>query len=223
MPLLDHFHPPLQTVRHWHSFHHAWACNIAFELNRLLPEGYVAEPNVQYGIENDVAAFEREGAAVAVGGWPAPAPLQTIPMPVLTDVVEVRILAPTARMILAAAIELVSPSNKSQPSSRDAFVSKCLGYLKETVGLAIVDIVTQDHADLHAELMEQLGAPGKSDPTDLYAASYRPVEVDNAPSLEIWHETLSLGKPLPTLPLWLRGSICLPLDLDATYTRTCAN
>ena len=29
-----------------------------------------------------------------------------------------------------------------------------------------------------------------------------------------------LGGTLPTLPLWLRGGLCLPLDLEASYERT---
>jgi len=39
--------------------------------------------------------------------------------------------------------------------------------------------------------------------------------------LEVWHEALRLGGPLPTLPLWLRGGFQLPIDLEATYERTC--
>ncbi len=46
MGLLDHFHPPLSSRRHWHAFHNAWATYIASDLNRKLPEGYFAEPNV---------------------------------------------------------------------------------------------------------------------------------------------------------------------------------
>ena len=57
MPLLDHFRPPLVLRRHWHSFRHAWATYIASDLNQRLPEGYFAEPNVQFGIEIDVPAF----------------------------------------------------------------------------------------------------------------------------------------------------------------------
>jgi len=58
LPLQDHFHPPLSVRRHWHAFHNAWATYIASDLNTRLPEGYFAEPNVQFGIEIDVAAFE---------------------------------------------------------------------------------------------------------------------------------------------------------------------
>jgi len=58
MALLDHFHPPLSTRRHWQAFYNAWATYIASEPNKTLPEGYFAEPNVQFGIEIDVAAFD---------------------------------------------------------------------------------------------------------------------------------------------------------------------
>ncbi len=58
MTLQDHFGPPLGTRRHWHAFHNAWATYISSDLNGRLPEGYFAEPNVQFGIEIDVAAFE---------------------------------------------------------------------------------------------------------------------------------------------------------------------
>ena len=48
MALRDHFHAPLSIRRHWHSFHNAWATAIAIDLNTHLPEGYFAEPNVQF-------------------------------------------------------------------------------------------------------------------------------------------------------------------------------
>src|SRR2546423_13564027 len=60
MALRDHFRPPLSVRRHWHAFHNAWATYISSDLNRLLPEGYFAEANVQFGIEIDVATFEEE-------------------------------------------------------------------------------------------------------------------------------------------------------------------
>lgn len=49
MPLLDHFHPSLSERRHWHAFHNSWATYISSRLNHLLPVGYFAEANVQYG------------------------------------------------------------------------------------------------------------------------------------------------------------------------------
>ncbi len=89
MPLLDHFHPPLNLRRHWHSFHTAWATYIASALNRLFPEGYFAEGNVQFGIEIDGAAFEETNGQIPPSlpeGWTAPSPVVTVPFAVITDV-----------------------------------------------------------------------------------------------------------------------------------------
>src|SRR5947209_4783780 len=156
MPLLDHFHPPLSERRQWHSFHHAWAAIIAFDLNRQLPEGYFADPHVQFGIEIDVGAFEEEKTAGGAPGWTPPAPTMTLPMTLLTDVVEIAVYNSEAGPVLIGAIELVSPANKDRPATRDAFVSKCASYLQQAIGLIAVDLVTNRQADLHGELVQRI-------------------------------------------------------------------
>lgn len=83
-----------------------------------------------------------------------------------------------------------------------------------------MDLVTERSADLHHELMTRLGATGTA-PGPLFVSAYRPVERDGATSLDVWLEPAALGQPLPTLPLWLRGGLCLPVELEATYERTC--
>lgn len=55
----------------------------------------------------------------------------------------------------------------------------------------------------------------------LYAAAYHPVARDEQFALDIWYEALAFGNVLPTLPLWLRGGLCMPVELEATYQRTC--
>src|SRR5437016_337670 len=158
MGLLDHFYPPLSVRRHWHAFHNAWATYIAAALNLQLPPGYFAEPNVQFGIEIDVATFEEAadlpapdrslqevGAPAAAGAsdtWTPPAPAQTIPFPIATDQVEVLVFDREAGPTLVGAIELVSPANKDRAAHRDVFVAKCLTYLQEAIGVVVVDIVT---------------------------------------------------------------------------------
>jgi hypothetical protein len=79
MPLLDHFHPPLSERWYWHSFHNSWATYLSSQLNSLLPAGYFAEPNVQFGVEIDVAAFEAPGARGAATGWLPPPPFASLP------------------------------------------------------------------------------------------------------------------------------------------------
>jgi len=224
MPLYDHFRPPLSLRRHWHAFHNAWSTYLASHLNDQLPQGYFAEANVQFGIEIDVATWEEEGPAPtgAVAGWTAPAPTQTVPVTLIGDVVEVLVFDREGGPTLVGAIELLSPANKDRPEHRDAFVSKCAAYLQQGAGLVVVDVVTSRRVNLHEELMARL-APSGTVPldADLYAVAYRPVERSTAPSLDLWEQTLSVGQPLPTVPLWLRGGLCLPVDLGATYERTC--
>ena len=224
MPLLDHFRPPLEGRRNWHGFHNAWATTIAYDFNARLPEGYFAEPNVQFGIEIDGAAFDELGTAPGErpgNGWSPTAPSATIPLAIVTDSVEVAIFASQGGPMLAGAIELVSPANKDRPAHRDAFTSKCAAYLQAGVGVVVVDVVTDRGGDLHAELMARLLAPGAaSTGGDLYSAAYRPVGRDGEIQLDIWGEPIALGGPLPVLPLWLKVGPCLPVDLGATYDRT---
>jgi hypothetical protein len=41
MPLLDHFHPPLQLQYPWDSFHSSWATRLADALNdEWLPRSF---------------------------------------------------------------------------------------------------------------------------------------------------------------------------------------
>lgn len=154
--------------------------------------------------------------------WTPPVSTLTVPFQLVTDTVEVTIFNNEAGLTLAGAIELISPANKDQSAHRDAFVSKCETYLQQGVGLVIVDVVTGRKANLHNELLARLVKPGTSYlDMDLYAVAYRPVDREGQTSLDIWQETLAVDHPLPTIPLWLRGAICLPIDLDATYERTC--
>jgi hypothetical protein len=233
MPLKDHFHPPLSVRRHWHAFHNAWATFIASELNRKLPDGYFAEPNVQFGIEIDVAAFDERMSDASVtalhdqqvssSSWRPSPPALTIPLPVVTDIVEVSVYETEGGPVLAGAIELVSPANKDRPEHCDAFVAKCSSYLQQAVGVIIVDIVTSRTGSLHNLLLLQFGA-GREMPenANLYASAYRTVERRGETNLDIWRDVLDIDRPLPTMPLWLRGSICLPVELEASYQRTCS-
>jgi hypothetical protein len=236
MILQDHFRPPLNVRRHWHAFHNAWATYIASDLNRQLPEGYFAEANVQFGIEIDDAAFEEITLGVAderayesdqrtmgtVAAWIAPSPTCSVPFSVLTAFAEVLVFSQEAGPTLLGAIELVSPANKDRPAQRNAFVSKCAAYLQQGIGLIIVDVVTERRANLHKELLKLLNSPeGPASAAELYAVAYRPVMRAEEPNLDIWEEPLAVGKALPTMPLWLPGSLCVPVNLGGTYDRTC--
>lgn len=234
MPLLDHFHPPLSTQRHWESFHTTWASSIADSLNQdWLPEGYFAEEQLHpvARVEIDVAAFEepgvRRGGATTLSTprtYLPPAPQFTIPN-VVYEGVEVLLYASEGGPTLVGAVELVSPANKDRPETRRAFVAKCASYLQHGVGLAIVDIVTSRSASLHAELLALLGTTVSSRATGLhplYAVAYRPVRRGDADALDVWPNDLLLGQPLPDLPLWVGADLVVPIKLEATYQAACA-
>src|SRR5438105_617923 len=106
MSLFDHFHPPLSERRQWNSFHHAWATVIAFDLNDRLPPGYFADPSIQYGIEIDVAVLEDEHAAGLPPTSAPPPPTLTMPITLITDVVEVQVYSSKAGPVLIGALEL---------------------------------------------------------------------------------------------------------------------
>jgi hypothetical protein len=236
MELLDHFRPPLSVRRHWHAFHNAWATYLSSDLNRLLPEGYFAEPNVRFVFEIDVATFEEDGPdRTAVGGdgtaaqpaspsetWSVPSPTLSIPISTITETAEILVFDREGGPTLAAAIELVSPANKDRAAHRDAFVSKCAAYLQQGIGLVLVDVVTDRRANLHDELFARLSLNEVTPwDADLYAVAYRLVQRQEQVHVDIWQQALVVGGALPTMPLWLPGHLCLPVDLESTYDRTC--
>ncbi|MEX2015023.1 MAG: hypothetical protein WD873_00205 [Candidatus Hydrogenedentales bacterium] len=231
MPLRDHFHPPLSAKRHWTSLHSAWANALATDLNGALPERYFAEPCVHFGIEIDVATLEKgnsapSGAAVGydwpMAPWTPPEPVLTVPFAHTTDIVEVAVYDNSEGPNIVGALELISPANKDRQEHPDAFVSKCETLVQEGIGLIIVDIVTNRHADLHAALMKRIAKPFAAGVTaPLYVSAYRPVERNGGSSLEVWHEALSIAAVLPTMPLWLRGGPCMPVNLETTYKQMC--
>ena len=234
MPLLDHFHPPLSQRRHWDSFHGAWAEAIAVQLNQdLLPEHYYAEARVKLGtaVEIDVGTFGENGQAAreAEGGvavWAPPRPAAMVPLAFSNpDLFEVQVLNDEEGPLLVAAIELASPANKDRPANRHMFAVKCGSYLQSGVNVAIVDVVTERSGNLHAELLRLLEtqvATAAQDDNDLYATAYRALPLADHVNLEIWAESLAVGEPLPTLPLWISPELAIPLHLEKSYQSACA-
>jgi Protein of unknown function (DUF4058) len=240
MPLRDHFHAPLADRRSWESFHTGWPMMIVAELVRKLPAGYVAEPRAHQGssIEVDVATYEEEesassaflaggngGAGVATAVWAPPRPTLafTTDWPA-QDEYEVRVYDTKSGRRLVAALELVSPANKDRPGHRRAFVAKCATLLQERVCVGIIDLVTTRTANLFGELLDLLGETSTSLPDEtspLYAVICRSTKREATWQTETWMQTLTVGQPLPTLPLWLADNLAVPLDLDSSYEETC--
>ena len=137
---------------------------------------------------------------------------------------EVRVYDARRNRRLVAAVELISPSNKDRPEARAQFVSKCAAMLRQSVSVVLVDLVTIRSFDPYAELLRWVGGRDPSlgePPPATYAAACRWRPVGAKMTLEAWSRPLTVGDPLPVLPLWLAEDLAVPLDLEASYEQTC--
>jgi hypothetical protein len=191
MPLRDHFRPPVSTRSSWEGFHGGWPMTMVQFLSRQLPDDFTAEPRVQY--EYEVLVYDQS----------------------------------RGRMLVAA-VEIVSPATKDRPESRRALVAKCAALLQKGVCVSIVDLITTRHFNLYADLLGLIGQADPAfaaDPPATYAVTCRGRTVDPGPGsvgrVESWAYPLHVGRPLPTLPVWLREDLAVSLDLEASYEETC--
>ncbi len=238
MPLRDHFRPPLDNVTSWEGFHGGWPMVIVQHLRKRLPAGFVAEPRVHSGsqVEIDVATYEKDppppasGAGTGNGGvatatW-VPAKPSVVVETTLPDYDEyaVRIYDVRRGRQLVAAVEIVSPANKDRPEHRNVFVAKCAALLQKGVSVSVVDLVTVRQFNLYTELLAFIGHSDPTlgaDPAHLYAASCRWIKRGKRALLEAWSQVLTIGQPLPTLPLWLSRDLSVPLELEPSYEQAC--
>lgn len=236
MPLRDHFRPPVDLKSSWQELHGGWPMVICQHLKGKLPAGFTAGPLVRLGseMEVDIAAFDREetgystsvsgsNGGVALAEW-APATLAVETELPEFDEYEVRIYDAKRGRRLVAAIEIVSPANKDRPERRNAFVAKCAALLRQGIAVSIVDIVTIRPFNLHAETLAFLGHsdPSLGDPPPAtYATSCRWVKRGKRSILEAWTHVLSVGEPMPKLPIWLGPDLVVPHDLERSYEQAC--
>ncbi|HVC93806.1 MAG TPA: DUF4058 family protein [Pirellulales bacterium] len=240
MPTRDHFRPPLENRRHWEGLHGGWPMMIVAGLQRTLPAGYFAEPRVHSGssAEIDVATFDDQGEVVLTAGnatgngggiatavWAPPLPTLAVVTDLPTqDTYEVLVYDEKRHCRLVAAVEIVSPANKDRPAHRRSFVAKCAGLLRERVSVVIVDVVTTRTANLYQEMLDFVGHSDPSlgpEPPPLYAAACRLTKRADEWVLETWTHLLGLGRPLPTVPLWLADDLAVPLELEESYEQSC--
>ena len=123
-----------------------------------------------------------------------------------------------------AAVEIVSPSNKDRPGGRGAFVAKCAELVRRRVSVALVDVVTNRHFNLLAELLDLLDRADpavSASPPDLYAAVCRSLGANGDTHFAVWPHALAVGETLPVLPLWLTDDLAVPLELETTYEAAC--
>jgi hypothetical protein len=214
-----------------------WPAMIVRELIEVLPEPYFAAPGVHLGTlyEIDVGTYREpspESSGGDVGEGEAAVATYAPPTPTLTleprlpnqDVYEVRIYDSRRNRRLVAAIEIVSPSNKDRPETRGTFVSKVAALLKHDICVSIVDVVSTSDFNLYADLMGFLEStdPALGDgPPPMYAVTVRMRYEGRRRMMDNWYHPLAIGQTLPTLPIWLKETRAISLDLESSYEETC--
>ncbi len=239
MPLRDHFHPPVDTRHSWDALHAMWPAMIVQQLFPLLPEGYAAAPGVHLGatFEIDVSAYKQDepelwsqadngNGGVAVATWAPPKPTLTLETDLPDqDEYEVRIYDEGLGRQLVAAIEIVSPSNKDRPESRQIFVAKVAALLQRDVCVSVVDLVTFRHFNLYSDLLELMGGTDPAlgeEPPAIYAVTLRwRKRIRKLPLVDTWYFPMQIGQALPTLPIWLSVDQGVKLNLETSYEETC--
>jgi hypothetical protein len=231
MPLRDHFHGETEVELPWPMMAQFWATTLVGWLNRTLPKNkYHAVSEMRMGpqVEADVAEYSRDELPDPhAGPNGSVATLTAAPPAVLTlaaafpDEIEVEIRERRAGRPLLGIIELVSPGNKDREAACDSFVAKCVAYLRRGIGVVIIDVVTERHANLHNELLKAISGknPQLMPDTPTYVSGYRPVHrPTGANEIEVWPYAVAVGQPVPAVPLGLRGGPVVLLDLEGTYT-----
>lgn len=241
MPLRDHFHGHAFKSASWEGFHAQWPATMVQQLYRLLPEGFQAEPRARLGqyYEIDVGTFDAtqqngseydhnsngQGGGVATALKAPPRPTWSVDAD-LADEYEYEVLVydeNRARQLVAA-IELVSPGNKDRVETREAFVHKCLALLKQGVSVSMIDLVTNRQFNLYAELLGELNRKDPhlgEKPISTYAVTCRTQQRGRKYHLDNWFYPMEVGKPLPTIPLWLNDEQVVQFDLEPSYEETC--
>jgi hypothetical protein len=235
MPLRDQFHPPVSKTHSWDELHGQWPGEIVRSLTTILPAGYRAAPRVHLGplFEVDIGSYElderhptEEESEGGTTTLVALAPTLTIEADLSDmDEYEVRIYDTERARTLVAAIEIVSPANKDRPRTRDMFATKCAALLQQEVCVSIVDLVSARQANLHVELLARLGRTDPQmgpTPPNLYAVTLRGRKPARGRELlDAWFYPMTVGEPLPTLPIWLGYDQRILLPLETSYQEAC--
>jgi len=223
----------------WEGVHHLWIAELLHWIKPRLPKDYRAYIGSTPALT--VGASEKR-PDMSVRHWLPEPPADTnpaLPLPVVdptqmpTPDEEIATLTLDPQMALyvaihnrmIAAIELISPRNKDRLSAREYYLGRYLGYLRDGAHLLLVDVHRRPTNFSFADaLAQELQIRQPPCPAPL-VISYRVGEpaASGGRYIAIWRRTLTVGQPLPTMPLPLTVHVNVPIDLESTYSRAAAD
>ena len=212
--------------KRWSSVHLYWMTEIAQDLKASMPPGYEAIVGSNELIAVDLAPVQPDVAVLpapadAGSGPPSgrvPEPDFAVDVATLEDEVT---LAVVRNSFVVAVVELISPRDKDRPDSREQYGTRYLNYLRNGVNLMLVDVHRRPAAFSFPQFLVtalDLPTPPAVAPC---AASYglRGRAAAGGRTVDIWQRPLTIGQPLPGLPLALLGDDRVNVDLESTYAR----
>ncbi len=225
MPLHD-----WRDDRGWNSLHIVWQTTMLTQLQERLPAGYRAYIGSVPALTIDAPNGRPD---LGVRNWKGPvaepvADETTTPSEAAEsfehEAVAVFDLDPqTALHIdlhgqLIAAVEIVSPRNKDRPDSRERYVGRYFGYLRQNIHLLLIDILPRPVGFSFADAVAaNLGLEQPLCPVP-FAVSYRVGETVPGGTLIARRLCpLRVGEPLPAIPLALTVHSSVTVDLEPTY------
>ncbi|MFO0804751.1 MAG: DUF4058 family protein [Gemmataceae bacterium] len=216
----------------FHHFHQNWTVELCAVLNEgVLPSGFFALVEQKaVGVEPDVLTFgatAKPSKQPDLGGGLAVAEAQP-KVRYRSKFSEVEAYARRANRIgvrtahgdLVAAIELVSPGNKSGKHAITSFVEKAVDFLYRGVNLLMIDLfppTPRDPSGIHKLIWDEI----VEEPFDL--PSEKPLTVaayEGAPDFAAYVDSVGVGDTLPEAPLFFHPGRYVPVPLEATYQRT---
>ena len=215
----------------FHDFHHAWIEEIKRSLNAgILPgEYYALAEQFAAGLGPDVLtlqAVEREGQTPVLSSNGGGSLLTAPPQVQLTAETEMEFYRRKQRSVLVrhisgdqvvAVVEVVSPGNKASRHALRSSVGKATELLDRSIHLLVLDVHPpgpRDPSGMHGAIWQEITGrdAAASNESLLTLAAY-----ECGPTVRAYVQRLSLGQPLPDMPLFLEPGGHVPVPLEATY------
>jgi hypothetical protein len=128
-----------------------------------------------------------------------------------------RVVIRHGRGKVVAIIEIISPGNKESRNAIRSFVEKTADILNQGVNLLIVDLfppTPRDPLGIHKAITDEFEEEPFEAPAGkpLIVASYIGGDIPTA-----YVESIGIGDPLPSLPIFLSPTRYIPAPLESTY------
>lgn len=215
----------------FHHFHTSWITHLAESLNGgLLPREYYALAEQHAGQVNpDVLTLTTRAAESSPD---APPPQGAIAVAEAAPKVSLRMHADEATMYrmarrtlsirhrssrrIVALIEVVSPADKDRSQHLDQFIDKVVAAIQRGIHVLLIDVHPPSAFDpdgIHGVIWDIVGGVFALKPEEpLVVVSYL---ADRLP--EAFVETIAVGQPLPTMPLFLSTRWYIEVPLETAY------